>query len=165
MKHSVLHVLATVLLLCSGSAIADQSSMGMFPNVSEQKISFAAYQSAYENLGASKDVPKLVVFSPTGECVGITTGKSTAAAAVVGFITDSLRKHQKKCEATISNQFGLSQPGPDSGTGKPEVYLIVFDVPFCKACNDFKTTLLRASHSELVDMRLSIMSVVLSKQR
>lgn len=165
MKRTVFCVLAAMLLLGADAAIANQPGEGMFPNVSEHKIGFAAYTNVYEKLGTSRDVPKVIVYSSSGECVGVTDGKSIAASRLAGFITDSLRKHEKACDATISNQFGVSKPGPNAGTGKPEVYLIVFDVPFCTACNEFKTALLRASHGELADMRISVMSVALSHQK
>ena len=164
MSRPASYLLAALFLFCLDSAFANQAA-GMFPNVRESNINLTVYQSTYENLGSSKDVPKLIVFSPAGVCVGVTDTKSLGASGVVGFINGSLHRHQKACDATVANQFGVSEPGPNLGTGKPEIFLIVFDIPFCTACGEVKTALLRASHGELANMQLRIISVLLDKHK
>lgn len=163
MKPIFTHVLATMLLVSSGSSVAAGAD-GMSPHVSVHKISLAAYQGTYENLGSSKDVPKIIVYSPAGECVGIATGKTLRADGFVDFVSESLRKHQKACGAVLSDQLGVTKPGPDAGTGKPEVYLIVFDVPFCTACKEFKSAVRQASDSALPNVQFSIQEVDLSSK-
>lgn len=137
----------------------------MYPNVKESKISYTAYKAAFEHLGPSKELPKVLVFSPTGKCVGISDNKTPTPDNVISFITESLHNDRKACDAVTSSKFGVSKLGKDSGTGKPEIELLVIDnFPFCTACNAFKQTLLRESHSTLANMHLTIMAVSLDKQ-
>lgn len=158
-----LPLLATCLAFFSINSPA--SDTGIFPNVTNGKISYDTYQAVYEHQGNSKDFPKLLVFSREGKCIGVTDGNTLNAEKITDFITDSLRRNSKACEAVQATKFGVSKLGKDSGTGKPEVILLVIDnFPFCTACNEFKQTLLRESHSSLADMHLTIMAVSLDKQ-
>ena len=162
MKHlSPLVTMSACFALFFGNAFA--SDLSMFPNVKESKLSYAAYQAIYENQGDSKELPKIIVFSPSGKCVGVTDGKALAADKIAAFITDSLHSDRKACRAVVSSKFGVSTLGKDSGTGKPEIDLfIIDDFPFCSACDAFKQALLRESHSTLSGMQLTIMAVNLS---
>ena len=157
-------------LLAAGFAFFSMSSLatdaGMFPNVTHGKMSYAAYQAAYENQGNSREFPKLLVFSPAGKCVGVTDGKALGADKITAFIADSLRNDHKACEVVISNKFGVSKLGKDAGTGKPEITLLVTDgAPLCTACSEFKQTLLRDSHGPLASMHLDILAVSPDQQR
>lgn len=155
--------LAACLAVFSAQSLA--ADKDLYPNVSESKISYSAYQAAFEHLGPSKEFPKLLVFSPTGECVGVSDDKNPTPDKVISFITESLHNNHKACDAIASSKFGVPKLGKDSGTGKPEVELLVIDnFPFCTACNEFKQTLLRESHSTLANMHLTIMAVTLSNK-
>lgn len=144
--------------------LSPATSTSMYHNVEESKISYSTYQAAFEHIGPSKELPKLLVFSSTGECVGVSDDKTPTPDKVIDFITESLHNNHKACNAVTSSKFGVSKLGKGSGTGKPEIELLVIDnFPFCTACNEFKQTLLRESHSSLADMHLTIMAVSLDK--
>lgn len=163
MSMKCLLTLSATLALLSGNALANPD--GMFPNVKETVIPYVSYHYAYENAGPSKDLPKLIVFSPTGMCVGVTDGSTITADKMSNFISDSLRKGRKACDIVLSNKFGVSEPGTNSGTGKPEVMLFVSDSSTrCEACEGFRLALLRDSHGVLAGMHLTITTVAQGKK-
>lgn len=129
----------------------------MYPNVDKGTINQEVY-STYREQGTSRTLPKLLVFSSVGECVGVSDG-TLQPASMVKFIKDSLSRHQKACAMVMSNNFGVTKVGPDSGTGKSEVRLFIGPAETCASCDDFRIALLRASHSALADMHLNITTV------
>lgn len=149
---------SAILLLCSCAVAAGQTD-GMFPNVKEHNLDRETYRLMYEKIDPSQAAAKLIVFSREGECVGVTGPKTTHPEDMVAFITSSLRKNHKACKIVVASHLGVKKVGAQSGTGRPEVQLILLGGQSCKACEQYKMALLTASHGALANMDLSIRPV------
>lgn len=116
---------------------------------SEVTIGVKAYKSLFETQGASKKLPKVLVYSPRGECVGVTTGDKTAATKLAGFVQASLKQNKKACDAVLSEEFGQNVVGRNAGTGKASIVYIGFAGDFCPACKDYRKQMLALAASGL----------------
>lgn len=123
---------ALVGALCiAGSAIAAGKP-------TETTIGIKSYRSLFESQGGSKHLPKILVYSPRGECVGVTTADKTPAGKLEKFVEASLKQNKKACTAVLSAEFGQTAVGRNAGTGRPGVVFIALKGNFCNACNDYR---------------------------
>lgn len=129
-KSIILCFAILVALLSVTAKAAEESTIGM-----------AAYQAMYESQGPSQALPKVVVYSARGECVGITTTDQTPAPKLEGFISASLHANRRQCGLVYSEEFGVESVGPNSGTGKPVVQLVTLKEDFCSGCSAYRDVL------------------------
>lgn len=152
--YKIIIYLTVIVSMASHNAVALEQK-------TNSAIGFKAYEAVYKNQGASDGLPKVLVFSPKGECVGITTVGATPTVRLTAFIDDSLKLNKKNCDIVVSDKFGVTEVGKDSGTGKSSVLLITLAESFCTACTDYKNTLIDYKRS---NTNLSIVTVDLTKK-
>ena len=121
-------------LALAGTAMAGDSH-------GETTIGMNTFKFMYESQGPNPSLPKVLVYSPKGECVGVTTADETPAEKLGEFVAQSLRLNRRQCSALYSNEFGVTEVGARSATGKPAVQLITWDEPFCGACGPYRRAL------------------------
>lgn len=128
---------------------------------SENTMRAGPYKELYAIQGPSDALPKILVFSAKGECIGVATADSTPADELTGFIEKSIKSNKKKCNMIVSEKFGVTTVGNDSGTGKKSIHLIIFGESFCTACAAYKKTLVEYIRP---DITLKIIRIDTSKK-
>lgn len=138
--------------------LASVSAGNAAASTTENSISVAAYRLLYRDVGTAGDLPKVLVFSPKGECVGVTTGPANELTA---FITKSLSENRKQCKVVVSENFGVTKVGKDSGTNRNTVILVMLGESFCIACNEYRGVL---SGNKSLNVDLKIVKIDFSKK-
>lgn len=156
-----LWTVAIPLCLVFASALAGQPSTALPPNVFIHKITYETFHERYETVGGTKSVPKLFVFSPAAMCVGLAVGDASHPEHIYAFIKDSLTRDKKACDTKPFSQAQDARPANHAAKHRPEVDLVVFDMPFCEGCNDYKAALLEAARGSLANTEINFLEVEL----
>lgn len=130
-------------------------------NPRESTIGMKPYKALFEGQGPSKKIPKVLVYSSRGKCVGITTGEQTLAGNLPSFIRNSLLADKRACDLTLSDKFpgGLAIGG--TGTGAPAAVFVLLKADVCPACNDYRE---QAQELASSGIQISIVNLDLSTQ-
>lgn len=132
-------LLFSVMMLFAISATAGPG------NIEESTIGVPPYQALYEKQGKSQALPKVLVYSPIGECIGVTTTDETPPAQLLDFIVARLKANKRQCKAVLAQEFGVTSVGAKSGTGRPTVQLIAMQEAFCTGCVAYRRILTGSS--------------------
>lgn len=101
--------------------------------VEQSTVGVAVHRSLYVASGVPETFPQLLVYSPTGRCLG-TLGED-AMPNLDNAVEGLLQEPTSLCTVFQSTAFGSEAPTAATGPGTITLQLLVLDVPFCAACD------------------------------
>lgn len=98
----------------------------------EVTVGFDLFKAIYLNGGVDGRLPRVVIYSPDGACLGVLGVESLGRLLedVVGLV----QKPSSDCRVVIGNEPGMRSPSLAAGPGVYSGHLVVFDADFCGAC-------------------------------
>jgi hypothetical protein len=126
------NLLFSRLLSLSLSIMASSVQADASPAVEEGTIGVEPYQGLFVNAGVDGDLPQVLVYGPSGKCLG--TLDHSVQGRLQEAVAELIDAPRRGCETFVSNEFGSTGPSARTGPGRITVQLLVFDGDFCPAC-------------------------------
>lgn len=133
MKRIFLFATAFCLSAWTGSSFGEDNRES---TIQTAIIGVAPYRALYVQAGVAESLPAILVYAPSGRCVG--TLDYSASARLHEAIEELISEPDTGCAPFLSTEFGATGPGESTGPGRVTVQLLVFAGDFCSACTELE---------------------------